>query len=132
MPNDGDYKLCPVCSNYFQSENKYHKCAVTPLENEVVLIRNLLDDVSERVRVSVVAREFLKDSSNWQPRNGTYFLLDGDHPTRLSNISSDGKWTYYDRGGSQIEPFKIPDTKNNPRLYTVEEVAEILSIKMSR
>ncbi len=94
------------------------------LEKEVAELRARLDALSERARLGAVAEAFLR--GDHAVREGDYFLLHGDFPTRLSNVSSEGKWTYFD-GRNTVEPFRIPDPCEYPRLYTIEEVAEILA-----
>jgi len=97
---------------------------MTDLETEVAELRARLDDLTERVRLDVVARAFL--DGDHAVREGDYFLLYDDTPTRLCNVSSEGKWTYFD-GHNTVEPFRIPSPTEYPRLYTVAEVAEILA-----
>lgn len=95
-----------------------------PLEVEIDKLRKQLDEVSERVRIHAVASAWR--AGNHDIRERDYFLLHGDYPTRLNSVSSDGKWTYCDRGGC-IEPFRIPNQADHDRLYTKAEVAEIVA-----
>ena len=80
--------------------------------------------LAERVRLDAVASAFI--DGEHPVREGDYFLLYGHHPTRLSNISSDGKWTY-NNGSHTVEPFAIPSPTESLRLYTIAEVAEIVA-----
>ena len=93
------------------------------LEQQVDALRVQLTQLAERVRIDAVAEMFL--AQNHDVREGDYFLLHG-FPTRLSNVSSEGKWTYYD-GHNSVEPFRIPKPDEYERLYTVAEVAEIVA-----
>jgi hypothetical protein len=96
----------------------------TALEQEVAALRMRLDEVAERVRLDAVAEAFLRGDHS--VRAGDCFLLHGDKPTRLYSVSSEGKWTY-DDGRNCVEPFRIPEPTEYPRLYTIAEVAEILA-----
>lgn len=96
---------------------------MTDLERVVAELSKQLAEVKERVRVDAVAELFI--AGNHDPREGDYFLLNG-FPTKLTNISSEGKWTYFN-GNNVIEPFRIPQPGEVDRLYTVAEVAEIVS-----
>jgi hypothetical protein len=99
------------------------------LQAQVDDLRRQLSEVAERVRLHDVADAFLRGEH--PIRQGDYFLLWGDRATRLDNVSSDGKWTYFD-GHNHTEPFRIPDPQDHPRLYTIAEVAEILALKGQR
>lgn len=95
----------------------------TPLEIEVVDLRRRLAEVEERVRLDANARAFL--SGIPRVRQGDYCVIDG-FPTRVTSISSEGKWTYFN-GRNVTEPFRVPPSDDIQRLYTVAEVAEIVA-----
>jgi hypothetical protein len=96
----------------------------TKLEDEVAELRTRLTALEERVRLDAVAEAFLRGDHAVRERD--YFLLWGDCPTRLSRVSSEGKWTYFD-GRNSIEPHRIPEPTEYERLYTIAEVAEIVA-----
>lgn len=97
---------------------------MSDLEDEIVDLRVRLDALAERVRLDAVALRFL--TGDHAIREGDYFLLDGHFPTRLDSVCrGTGKWTYFN-GRNTTEPFRIPDALDHRRLYTIEEVAEIL------
>lgn len=96
---------------------------LTPLETEVADLRRKLDALAERVRIDAHARAFLHGQHS--VHEGDCCLIDG-HPTRVSRISSEGKWTYFN-GNNVIEPFRVPPSDDIRRLYTIEEVAEIVA-----
>lgn len=98
---------------------------MTPLEQQIEDLRNQLNMVAERVRLDVVASEFLAQAEVF--REGDYFLLNHDFPTKLYGISSGGKWHYQDQHGRSIEPGRIPQPGDHARLYTKAEVAEIVA-----
>ncbi len=100
----------------------------TKLEDELAEIRAHIRVLEERVRLDAVAEAFLRGDHD--VRQGDYFLLDEDRPTRLSSVNYEGKWTYLD-GRNYVEPFRIPEPTEYARLYTLAEVAEIL-VKASR
>ncbi len=93
------------------------------LEAEVVDLRCRLVALEERVRLDANARAFL--SGEPRVREGDYCLING-FPTRVSRISSEGKWTYFN-GQNVIEPFRVPPSDDIERLYTPAEVAEIVA-----
>jgi hypothetical protein len=94
---------------------------MTDLEKEVAELRARLDVLAERVRLDAVAEAFI--AGRHEIREGDYFLRFGDHhATRLNNISSDGKWTY-----DSTEWGRDQTNLGHKRLYTIEEVAEILA-----
>lgn len=96
---------------------------LSPLEVEVADLRRRLVALEDRVRLDANADAFLR--SDPRVREGDYCLIDG-FPTRVSSISSEGKWTYFN-GHHSIEPFRIPPSNDIQRLYTVGEVAEIVA-----
>lgn len=102
--------------------------ADTTLESEVAALRAQFIALSERVRLTATAERFL--AGEHPIRVGDYFLLYEDFPTRLSNVSSEGKWTYFD-GHHSVEPFRIPRPGDHERLYTIAEVAEIVARAIS-
>ena len=95
----------------------------TTLEVEVAELRQKVDVLAERVRLDAVASAFLGGAH--PVRVGDYCVIDG-FPTRLSSVSSEGKWTYFN-GRNSIEPFRVPPSSDIQRLYTVDEVAEIVA-----
>jgi hypothetical protein len=97
--------------------------AITALEAEVADLRRKLDALTERARLDAHAQAFLRGQH--PVREGNYCLIDG-FPTRVSNISSEGKWTYFN-GSNSIEPFRVPPSEDIQRLYTIAEVAEIVA-----
>ena len=96
---------------------------LAPLEVEVADLRRRLAALEARVRLDANADAFLR--SDPRVREGDYCLIDG-FPTRVSSISSEGKWTYFD-GRHVTEPFRVPPSDDIQRLYTVGEVAEIVA-----
>ena len=101
---------------------------MTKLEEEVVALRKQLADLAERVRIDAVAEAFLL--GDHPVRLNDYALID-DFPTRLTNISSEGRWTY-NNGRNSVEPFRVPPSDNIERLYTIAEVAEIVAHALRR
>jgi uncharacterized protein YceH (UPF0502 family) len=95
---------------------------MSDLEAEVMALRRQLDELAERVRLDAVADAFIRGAH--EIREGDNFLLHGGFPTKLTNISSDGKWTFFN-GAHTIEPFRTPT--DCERLYTIAEVAEIVA-----
>ena len=95
----------------------------TPLEIEVADLRRRLVSVEERVLLDANAQAFLH--GDYRVREGDYCLIDG-FPTRVSSISSQGKWTYFN-GRNSVEPFRVPPSDDIQRLYTAAEVAEIVA-----
>ena len=94
------------------------------LEIEVHELRERLTALEERARLDAVAQMFLADEH--PIREGDYFILEGHYPSRLNSIDpSNGRWTYHDTNGRQIEAFRVPEPVE--RLYTVAEVAEIVA-----
>lgn len=94
---------------------------MTALETEVAMLKQQLARIEERVRLDAVAEAFA--AGRHEVRQGDYFILCGEMPTRLTNVSSDGRWTYF--GGQYVlESFHVPE---HERLYTIAEVAEIVA-----
>lgn len=94
------------------------------LSDEVRELRRYLNNLAERVRLDEVADAFLR--SDHAIAAGDYFLYYKNTPTRLTNVSSEGKWTFFD-GTHTIEPHRVPDQADHERLYTIAEVAEIIA-----
>lgn len=94
------------------------------LEEEVAGLRAQLNALGQRVRLHSVAERFV--AGDHEIRLGDYFLLHRETPTRLSYVSSEGKWTYFD-GTHVVEPHRTPRQEDHARLYTIAEVAEILA-----
>ncbi len=93
----------------------------TNLEAEIADLRQRMGALAERVRLDAVAKAFLAGCH--EIREGDYFLRNGDdHATRLNNVSSDGKWTY-----DSTEWGDRDQQQHHKRLYTIEEVAEIVA-----
>lgn len=93
---------------------------MTDLERQVEELRQQVAALAERVRLDAVAEAFLV--GRHEIREGDYFLQYGEsHVTRLASISSDGKWTY-----DAMERARDQTQVGHKRLYTIEEVAEIL------
>jgi hypothetical protein len=96
---------------------------LSPLEAEVVDLRRRLTALEDRVRIDAHAQAFLRGES--RVREGDYCVIDG-FPTRVTSISSEGKWTYFN-GQNVIEPFRVPPSDDIERLHTRAEVAEIVA-----
>ena len=96
---------------------------MTKLEAEIIELRAQFANLTERVRLDAVAETFLREEH--VVREGDYAVIDG-FPTRITNISSEGKWTYFN-GRNSIEPCRVPPSDNFERLYTIAEVAEIVA-----
>lgn len=92
------------------------------LRDEMQELGKALSKLSARVQLDEAAEQFI--ASNHEIREGDYFVLPGQWPTRLDNVSSDGKWTFQERD-RYIEPFVRPTDVQ--RLYTIAEVAEIVA-----
>lgn len=90
------------------------------LEEQVADLRDELRALAERVRLDAVASAFLAGAH--EIREGDCFLRYGDQPTQLDHISSDGKWTYDSHEWNERDP-----QRHHRRLYTIEEVAEIVA-----
>jgi hypothetical protein len=105
----------------------------TDLEQQIDELRTKLDALAERVRLGAVARAFLDNVRGADSvRDGDIALIDG-HPTRV-RISDHGigKWTFTTGAGHHLEAFRVPPSDDIVRLYTPEEVAEILANGCSR
>jgi hypothetical protein len=95
------------------------------VEKEIEQLKVQLAALEKRVRLNATAERFL--NGEHEIRTGDFVRFEDGHVSRVFSISSEGKWTYFDRHGHVIEPFKIPPEPNVERLYTIEEVAEILA-----
>jgi len=93
------------------------------IETEVVDLRRRLTALEERVRLDAHAHAFLRGEQ--RVCEGDYCVING-FPTRVSRISSEGKWTYFN-GNNVIEPFRVPPSDDIQRLHTRAEVAEIVA-----
>lgn len=95
---------------------------MTDLEARVDLLAIELRLVAELVRQDAVAEGFLAGSH--EIREGDSFLRYGERssPTHLGCISSEGKWTY-----DGCEWHDRDQQRHHRRLYTIEEVAAIVS-----
>lgn len=109
--------------DYSPAELRSADMTMTKLETEIAALRAQLDDLAERVRLDEVANMFLREECTI--RAGDYVVID-DFPTRVSSISSEGKWTYFN-GRNAVEPFRVPPSDDIERLYTAAEVAEIVA-----
>lgn len=108
------------------SSGEEEDCAPGPWRSELEIqldeLRRRLEALTERVRITAVAEAWA--AGNHDIRRGDYFLRWGDtHVTRLDNISSEGKWTF-----DSTEWGKDQTNAGHRRLYTIEEVAEIVAL----
>jgi gamma-glutamyltranspeptidase len=94
------------------------------LSDEIAELRAKLASLAERVRLHETADAFLR--SDHVIREGDYFLYYKEFATKLTNVNSEGKWTFFD-GHHSVEPHRIPDQADHARLYTIAEVAEIVA-----
>ena len=94
------------------------------IEEEVDDLRARLSALSERVRLSEVARRFVE--GDHEVRDGDFVRFDDGHAARVRINGHDAKWTYLDRHGHHVEPFRVPPEEGIERLYTIQEVGEIL------
>lgn len=101
---------------------------MTELEKQINELRVKLDEIAERVRLDAVARTFLENVRGADSvRSGDIALIDG-HPTRVRIADNGiGKWTFTTGTGGCVEAFRVPPSDDIVRLYTPEEVAEILA-----
>lgn len=93
-------------------------------EEEVGELRLRLDALSKRVRLLGVARRFIEGSH--EVRDGDFVKFNDGHASRVRIDKYDAKWTYTNRNGSCVEPFRVPPEEGIERLYTIQEVGEIL------
>lgn len=95
------------------------------LAEECQALREQVAALSERVRLRDVALRFI--AGNHEVREGDHFLLYGQVPTKLQSVASDGDWTFFD-GHHTIETSRVSNDRPGDavRLYTIEEVAEII------
>lgn len=100
------------------------------LEQEIKKLRDELNALTHRVRLDTVAEQFI--AGDHTIRVGDYVRFSDSHAAHIYNISSEGKWTYLDRHGRNVEPFRVPPEDNIERLYTINEVAEIIAKTSSR
>lgn len=96
---------------------------MSKLEEEIIMLRRQLEDLAERVRLDDVADAFMRGEH--VVRAGDCVVIAG-LLTRVGNISSEGKWTYFN-GRNVVEPFRVPPSDDIERLYTIAEVAEIVA-----
>lgn len=94
------------------------------LLEELRALQHAMRNLARRVELDAVAEAFVKGDHSIQ--EGDHFLYYGSTPTRLQNINSEGKWTFWD-GHHCVEPHAIPRQEDHRRLYTIEEVAEIVA-----
>ena len=99
----------------------------TALEIEVAALRQQLASLEERVRIDAVAEMYI--AGKHHVRQGDFFIMSSGDPARLSSVSSEGKWTYYN-GSRTTEYSRIPRPDEYERLYTIAEVAEIIAKTM--
>jgi hypothetical protein len=97
---------------------------VSKLSDEVAELRSRLTALTERVQLDDVADAFLR--SEHTIREGDHFLYYKEFATKLQNVNSEGKWTFFD-GHHSVEPHRIPNQADHERLYTIAEVAEIVA-----
>lgn len=91
---------------------------------EIAELRTRLDRLEALAAIHVAADDFL--SGDHAIRSRDFVRFDDGHAARVC-ISGEGKWTYTDRNGRYIEPFRVPPEEGIERLYTIAEVAEILA-----
>lgn len=99
---------------------------MSALEDEVAALREKLVELTERVRLTATAERFL--AGDHEIKRGDYFVKwgahgGGDEPSRLSYITSDGKWCY-----GNTEYGDRDQQRKHARLYTIAEVAEIIAL----
>lgn len=99
--------------------------STTKLEDEISTLREQLTALQERVRLTAVAEKFL--AGDHEIRDDDFVRFPSNHAARIHISAYSGKWTYADRHGSCIEPFRVPPEDGIERLYTIAEVAEILA-----
>lgn len=98
------------------------------LEEEIKILRERLETLTARVRLTATAERFL--AGNHEIRGGDCVRLDDGFATNVYDINEhDGKWLYRDRRGHQIEAFRVPPEDGIERLYTIAEVAEIVGLQ---
>lgn len=96
------------------------------LDATVAALQDGIAAVEERVRLHEVARRYLQGVHNIS--SGDYVRFEDGFATRVRISSAGiGKWTYQDRHGHCVEPFRVPPEDGIERLYTIAEVAEILA-----
>jgi len=95
------------------------------VEKELEQLKAQLAALEKRVRLCATAERFL--NGEHEIRTGDFVRFEDGHASRIFSIGSEGKWTYVDRHGRVIEAFKVPPEPNVERLYTIDEVAEILA-----
>lgn len=98
---------------------------MSEIEEEIGELRARLDALSERVRLSEVARRFAEGSH--EVHDGDFVKFSDGHAARVRIGGRDQKWTYADRYGGHAEPFRVPPEEGIERLYTIQEVGEILA-----
>ena len=95
------------------------------LEDEVTELREKLAQLEKRVRLSCVAERFI--AGDHEIRSNDFVQFDDDHAAQVYISKDTGKWLYTDRHGHRIEPFRVPPEDGIRRLYTIEEVGEIVA-----
>lgn len=93
------------------------------LQPEIDVLRAQIADLEKRVRLHDAFESFVHGEH--EIREGDYFVLYGDLPSRLMSVSSVGKWTYWN-GRDQVES-SPPHPSDRERLYTAAEVAAIVA-----
>lgn len=95
------------------------------LEDEVIELREKLTQLEGRVRLSCVAERFI--AGDHEIRSDDFVQFDDDHAAQVHINKHTGKWLYFDRHGHRVEPFRVPPEEGIRRLYTIEEVGEIVA-----
>lgn len=94
---------------------------MTTLEQRIEVLELEITELRERVRLDATAERFL--AGDHEIRTGDFFIkYKGSEPSRLSYITSDGKWCY-----GSTEYGDRDQQRRHARLYTIAEVAEILA-----
>ncbi len=97
---------------------------MSEIEEEVGELRTRLDALAERVRLSEGARRFVE--GNHEVRDGDFAKFSDGHVACVRINRHDAKWSYIDRDGHYVEPFCVPPEGGIERLYTIQEIGEIL------
>lgn len=98
---------------------------VTELQQQLSDLQRQMSALSERVRLDAVAESFLRNEH--EVSCGDFVRFSDGHAAKIWISSGEGKWTYTDRHGHCVEPFRVPPEDGIERLYTIAEVAEILA-----
>ena len=83
------------------------------------------DEQSRRLRELILLVTFAE--GNHEVRDGDFVKFRDGHAANVRINGHDQKWTYVDRNGHCVEPFAVPPEDGIERLYTIQEVGEILA-----